>query len=162
MSQPMTRLPGATLAVLLLIAVSIAGCAASNEYHEAKMKEAHTAMLVNPHQNGELTAYEIDEPQQKRFEKHRDILINRGVLFKEVYVFGNVKSTTPAAHAVIKTLLQSPPCPVVDFSSPYADKSQPLEITLWGWQEDQEKWDQFMRNHDTPVQAGGAAAGSSR
>jgi len=126
------------------------------------MKEAHTAMLVHPHRNGELTAYDIDQAQQKRFEKHRDILINRGVLFKEVYVFENVRSTTPAAHAVIKILLQSPPFPVVDFSAPYTDQSQPLKITLWGWNEDKGKWDQFMRNHDIPVQADGAAAAPSR
>ena len=48
------------------------------------MKRAYKAMFVNPQQQEGLTGYSIDETQQKKYEKHRDILVTRGVLFKEV------------------------------------------------------------------------------
>ena len=121
------------------------------------MEKAGKAMFVSPEQQGSLTAYGVDEAQQKKYEEHRDVLVTRGVLFKRVYVFENVRSTTETAKAVLKTLLRSPPCPVIDFSSPHTDESRPLEITLWGMQKDKQAWDKFVRDHDTPAQRSGAA-----
>ena len=80
------------------------------------------------------------------------VLINRGILFEEKYVFSNIRSTTDQANALLRKVLQSPPYPVVDFSAPHSDESQPLEITLWGREEDREDWMQFFKEHDRPAQ----------
>jgi hypothetical protein len=145
------------LSVFFILALSMAGCRDSNEYHEAMMKKAYNTMMVKPENHAGMTAYSIDETQKKRFERHRDILVERGVLFKKVYVLENIRSTTEQANAVLKTLLRSPPYPVVDFSSPHTDEGQRLEITLWGRQEHKEGWDRFMRSRDLPAQPDGAA-----
>jgi hypothetical protein len=116
------------------------------------MKQAHQAMFVNPKPEGGLTAYSIDEDQQKKYEKHRDTLVDRGFLFKEVYVFDNVRSRSERASALLKTLLRWPPYPLVDFNSPQTDKRQPLKITLWGKHADKNGWDEFFRDQDRPAQ----------
>jgi hypothetical protein len=146
------RLAPKALLIFCVVALSAAGCRDSNEYHQEMMKKAYGAMLVNPTQEGGLVAQDVDESQARRYEKHRDILVARGVLFRKVYVFDNVRATSRRASVVLKKLLQSPPYAVVDFKSPHTSEKYSLEITLWGRQEDKDGWDRFIEDHDTPVQ----------
>ncbi len=100
-----------------------------------------------------VVVYSLDDAlarsdANKRYEYHRQRLVELGRVAERQYTFKHVQTPTPESSHFTH-LLSSGPCPnSIDFESPYPDKPEPMQLTVWCHPADAKAWDDFVAEHD--------------
>jgi hypothetical protein len=118
-------------------------------YYKWQMQRAWRQAYDGPKttDSGFIVAH-VSSEAQKRYEYYRQKLIELRGIVERHYVFRHLRVPTDDSKHFSK-LLVSGRCPNhVDFSSPYPDKPEPLQLTVWCWPTDASAWDHFVAEHD--------------
>jgi hypothetical protein len=135
------------------IAVVVVVCSSPFQirYNEWQMRRAwyETYEKLPDVHHDRLAGYTLGESAQ-RYEYHRQRLVALGAVRELHYHFRHVKSGTEASHQLSKLLVRQE-CPThIDFESPYTDKPEPMELTVWCFSRDADAWERFIADHDLP------------
>lgn len=85
---------------------------------------------------------------EERYKYYRQKLCALGAIVERHYVLRHIWTRTDDGKQFTR-LLVSRSCPnYIDFESPYPDKSEPMQVTVWCWPRDASAWDEFIRKHD--------------
>ena len=136
---------GAAIAVVVVVRSS----SVQIRYHEWQMQRAWNETYGKPPdvQHDELAGYTLGESHE-RYQYHRQRLVALGAVRELHYRFGHILSGTEASRQ-LSELLVSHQCPThIDFKSPYTDKPEPMELTVWCFLRNADAWETFMAEHD--------------
>ena len=117
-------------------------------YHRWQMARAGQQRFSNPDVTPDgLVSYACGDAYQK-YEYHREKLVELGDICRRHYKFKHLFVPTPESKH-FSTLLLSGPCPNhIDFSSPYPNKPELMQLTVWCYVMDANAWDDFVAKHD--------------
>lgn len=119
-------------------------------YHRWQMQRVHQAYLEPKTISDGFVVVHVPSDAAGRYEYHRQKLVELGGIVERHYVFEHLRAATDESKHFTK-LLVSRGCPNhIDFESPYPDKPQPMQLTVWCWPADAGAWDAFVVSHDIP------------
>ena len=100
-----------------------------------------------------MVVYSLDDAlarsdASKRYEYHRQKLVELGSVAERQYNFKHVQKPTSESYHFTHLLL-SGLCPnQIDFESPYPAKPEPMHLTVWCDPAEAPAWDDFVAEHD--------------
>ena len=118
-------------------------------YHTWQMQRAWQQVYSKPlPSNGDGFVCYAGGESLESYEYHRQKLVDLGRLAKQHYTFKHLRVPSDESKHFSRLLL-SDDCPNhVDFSSPYPNTPEPMQLTIWCWPTDVAAWDQFVEAHD--------------
>lgn len=117
-------------------------------YYKWQMERAHQAYLGPKTTSGGFVVVNVPDAAVERYERYRQKLVELGGITERHYSCRHLRVRTDESEHFTR-LLVSGRCPNhVDFSSPYPDKPEPLQLTVWCWNRDASAWDHFVAEHD--------------
>ena len=120
-------------------------------YHRWQMQRAwHQAYSAPTTTDDGFVVAHVDGEADERYEYHRQKLLELRDIVKRHYSFRHLRVPTDASEHFSR-LLVSGRCPNhIDFSSPYPDQPEPMQLTVWCSPTDAHAWDDFVAEHDIP------------
>lgn len=142
--------------LILLVAIPLVAMAAYRpdleiEYHKARMRWAYDSQHINPETQDSMpgvTAYSIDQAQVAIYEKHRQRLIELGIVREFNHTCRHLFHATPEGRHFQRLRPKAPWC--IDGSSPYSTEKVPIHWTFWCFSEDEPRLTEFFQQYDIP------------
>ena len=117
-------------------------------FHKAQMEQAYEAHYAEPDSlQGGLVGY-AEGNEYEQYEFHRSRLIELGAVLELNYQFAYLLVPTDESEHFSKYILSNARPSCIEFSSPYPNEPEPMQLTVWCYPEDKAKWDELIADRD--------------